>query len=704
MTTNHLANLRQRINSRLRDSNIIRRIQSAGIRDFLDARLATFLATGNKLKFPTANGKPLLSVILFVDDRVDLTFGSLRSLADSLPTTVEVLCVATRFSAKTNKLFTRCDGLKTTAFPDAIGRTDVFNRAVNTALGEYVLFLRSGVEPAPNLVRETLLMLGSITSDVGAIGGMVVDRQGKILEAGAAIDQSDGITACGFRAQPLSPGVQFRRPIGCVVGAPLVSRRELFLAIGGFNNNLHLLPLADYCLRLWDMGLSVIYDPTLGGLSVADSAEESVEDLRSDSAQQEVKAVIELHKASLDCASSGKNTKSMPRVCYPTDHRKRILFIEDRIPHPRLGRGYPRTNMVLSGLAEIGCFVTLYPILKPNEDWASAYDDLPRDVEILLGYGNSRLAQLLRKRHRDFDLIWVCRPHNMATYKHAVAVNALVDLDSQRVIYDAEALFALREIGQLKLQGQTVSDEEKHRRIDQEIKLAEGCWSVLAVSESEGTHFAQRGITRVHALGHATTLCPTANAFAGRRTFLFVGALPDDECPNGEGLIWFCSYVLPILQRRLKTECKLIVAGANRLERRGPLDDSSIVFAGSVDDLYPLYDSARVFVAPIRFGAGIPLKIIEAAAHGVPVVAMPILATQLAWNHEHELLVAQSPEEFAESCLRLYEDERLWEDIRVRALDRVRTDYSIEGFSMKLQTIVEEAVGPIRAAHVQRPA
>ncbi len=507
MSMNHLAGLGQQIKKRLRDSKFVRRIQSAGIRDFLDARLATFLATGNKLNFPTANDKPLLSVILFSDDRTDLTFGSLRSLADSTPATAEILCVAKTFSGNTNILFTRCNGLKTTAFPDATGRSDVFNRAANIALGEYLLFLRSGVEAAPNLVREALLMLGSITPDVGAVGGMVVDRQGKIREAGAAIDESNGITACSFRAQPLSPGVQFRRPVGCVVGAPLVSRRELFLASGGFNNNLHLLPLADYCLRLWDMGLSVIYDPTLGGLSVVDNAEESVEDLRSDIAQQEVKAVIELHGHRLTAHHVwNNNTERMPRVCYPTDHRKRILFIEDRIPHPHLGRGYPRTNMVLSSLADMGCFVTLYPILKPNEDWASAYDDLPRDVEILLGYGNSRLAQLLRKRHGDFDLIWVCRPHNMVTYKHAVALNALRDPGSTKVIYDAEALFALREIGQLKLQGQTVSDREKQRRIDQEIKLAEGCWSVLAVSESEGTRFAQRGITRVHALGARNNL------------------------------------------------------------------------------------------------------------------------------------------------------------------------------------------------------
>jgi glycosyltransferase involved in cell wall biosynthesis len=252
----------------------------------------------------------------------------------------------------------------------------------------------------------------------------------------------------------------------------------------------------------------------------------------------------------------------------------------------------------------------------------------------------------------------------------------------------------------MRLQGQALTDEEGEQRIAQEIKLADGCWSVISVSDSEGAQFAQRGISRVHTLGHATTLSPTRNAFAQRRTVLFVGALPDAACPNGEGLVWFCSEVLPLLQRRLNSEVKLIVAGSNRLERHGSLANDSVVFAGTVEDLTPLYDSARLFVAPIRFAAGIPVKIIEAAAHGVPVVTTPLLAAQLGWKHEAELLVAQSAEEFAGECARLYEDESLWESVRLCALNRARTEFSIEHFSMKLKSIVEAATGPLTETQV----
>ena len=66
-----------------------------------------------------------------------------------------------------------------------------------------------------------------------------------------------------------------------------------------------------------------------------------------------------------------------------------------------------------------------------------------------------------------------------------------------------------------------------------------------------------------------------------------------------------------------------------------------------VDDLTPLYDDARVFVAPTRYSAGISLKVIEAAARGVPIVCTPLVARQLGWISGEELLTAETPAEFA---------------------------------------------------------
>ena len=69
-------------------------------------------------------------------------------------------------------------------------------------------------------------------------------------------------------------------------------------------------------------------------------------------------------------------------------------------------------------------------------------------------------------------------------------------------------------------------------------------------------------------------------------------------------------------------------------------------------------------------------KVIEAAAHGVPVVTTCLVGKLLGWNHGIELLCADTPDEFAGECLRLYKDSELWATLRANALERVRREYS----------------------------
>jgi glycosyltransferase involved in cell wall biosynthesis len=113
---------------------------------------------------------------------------------------------------------------------------------------------------------------------------------------------------------------------------------------------------------------------------------------------------------------------------------------------------------------------------------------------------------------------------------------------------------------------------------------------------------------------------------------------------------------------------------------------------GKVEDLVPLYDRARVFVAPSRFAGGIPLKVYEAAAHGVPVVASTLIAQQLGWRHDVELLVADTPEEFAAHCLRLHDDPALWQRLRDAALHATRRDCGIPSFADSLARILDSTL------------
>lgn len=147
-------------------------------------------------------------------------------------------------------------------------------------------------------------------------------------------------------------------------------------------------------------------------------------------------------------------------------------------------------------------------------------------------------------------------------------------------------------------------------------------------------------------------------------TILFVGGLGYE--PNSDGVLWYANAIWPLLRARAGRKLRNIVAGADAPKavrdlgrRRGPFGlfgakpDFEVV--GRVPELRPLYEEATLAIAPLRGGRGTRLKLLEAAAEGVPVVATPDAARGLpldppwAW-------IADDAEAFADACLEALND------------------------------------------------
>ncbi|NES72617.1 MAG: glycosyltransferase family 4 protein, partial [Okeania sp. SIO2D1] len=88
-----------------------------------------------------------------------------------------------------------------------------------------------------------------------------------------------------------------------------------------------------------------------------------------------------------------------------------------------------------------------------------------------------------------------------------------------------------------------------------------------------------------------------------------------------------------------------------------------------------------------RYAAGIPHKVHEAAAYGLPIVTTSLIAQQLGWKHESELLVGDNNVDFAQQCIKLYRDFTLWNKLRKNAIERVQTECSPQVFSQRLSSI-----------------
>jgi glycosyltransferase involved in cell wall biosynthesis len=118
------------------------------------------------------------------------------------------------------------------------------------------------------------------------------------------------------------------------------------------------------------------------------------------------------------------------------------------------------------------------------------------------------------------------------------------------------------------------------------------------------------------------------------------------------------------------------------------LEGPGVRLLGAVADLGPIYDAARVFVAPVHFAAGVPLKVIEAGAAGLPVVGTHLMAEQLVWQPGVEIGAADAAEDFAATCIALHNDEASWAAMQAAAQARVRAEYSPETFGARVRDML----------------
>ncbi len=183
---------------------------------------------------------------------------------------------------------------------------------------------------------------------------------------------------------------------------------------------------------------------------------------------------------------------------------------------------------------------------------------------------------------------------------------------------------------------------------------------------------------------------PALSFAAAGSVILYFGTL--SWPPNVEGLQNFLSSVFPLLRQRVP-EARFVVAGKGapawleRLARR----TAGVEFVGPVEDAEPLYRRARVFIEASRSGGGTRLKVLNALARGLPVVASPEGAEGLELVAGEHLLIASDAESTAEAVRRLLSEDGLWRTLSENGRALVRSHYLAEAAYGPLDEVLSGA-------------
>ena len=119
---------------------------------------------------------------------------------------------------------------------------------------------------------------------------------------------------------------------------------------------------------------------------------------------------------------------------------------------------------------------------------------------------------------------------------------------------------------------------------------------------------------------------------------------------------------------------------------------------GFVPDVKPIFDRARVAVAPLRFGAGVKGKVNQSMSFGVPTVVTSIAAEGMYLTDGENALVADLPESFADAVIRLWTSPELWRQVSRNGIKNLIDHFSVDAAAKPIDELLIWA--GLTASHV----
>jgi glycosyltransferase involved in cell wall biosynthesis len=365
--------------------------------------------------------------------------------------------------------------------------------------------------------------------------------------------------------------------------------------------------------------------------------------------------------------------------------REVVLVVDHYVPEPDRDAGSRTVLCMIHGLLQLGMVVKFWPHnLYFNPGYTEALQHL--GVEVAYGDGVGSFGQWLAENADDLDYVLICRPQ--------VAADFLPDLKRYpriaRLYYGMDLHF-----NRMRQQAKEQSDLVVLRQAQRMETLERSVWRDMDVvlypssEESECVAAAEPGIA-------ARTLLPYCfEHFAALRppstdpVLLFVGSFAHQ--PNRHGLMWFLDQVLPTIGMRAPA-ARLVVIGSNAPADIEALNSTLISVRSNVSDheLRELYRTARVAIAPLRYGAGVKLKVVEAMREGLPLVTTSIGAQGLP-GLEEIVSICDESAAFADAVCRLLTDDMAWSERAAAQLDYAALRYSEAAFRNSLQQALAQS-------------
>jgi len=632
------------------------------------------------LRLPLAD-EPLVSIVIPVHGHYAITRRCLAALAYA-PTRVafEVVVIDDGSpDGSADWLLQEAPGVRVERHPFARGFNQACCTGVAAARGAYVVLLNNDTEPCARWLEE-LLDPFDRWPDTGLVGAQLIHPDGRLQEAGGIVWGNGEPWNYGRGGNPYDPRYAYARQIDYASGAALAIRRSLWNAVGGFSPEFSpaYFEDTDLAFKVRQAGFSVRYAP-LARIVHHEGVSNGTEAETESGLKRYQVLHAPLFRSKWAHAFEGSSEPDFHEAHRLKDRgiTGRALFIDHETPRPDRDAGSYAAVVEMELVQALGWKVSFFP---SNLAWLGAYsEDLQRrGIEVLHAPFVLSLDQLLRERGEEFELIYLTR------YTVATAALPLISQhapQARRLFCNAD-LHHLRQLRATRAAGLQGEEEQRALAAVQEVRRQENATMRqmdLTFSYSE----VERAVIESESLGEvATAPCPwvvegpeAPAPLHERRGLAFLGSY--NHPPNRDAVHAFLEQVWPELrQRSPELELHLYGSqlGADLAQAWGAVP--GVVVAGWVADPASVYARHRLFVAPLRSGAGIKGKVVAAAAHGLPQVLSPLAAEATGLRDGQEVVIANSPDQWIGAILELTSNDDAW-----RAMSAAAHTYAAQTWS-----------------------